>query len=450
MGNLFPLDDDYRRTNPTTLKTIASRSKYQTPREIYKSLTKEDSFNGPKDFKQCQNVGYNERKKEKTTTGRKDNFADELLECMELVDSDNFVQHVSKSKGKLPNFVLYSDDQIDDFYYFVSHQGSHVLGLDRTFNLGHFFVTSFVYKNLRLVRSDKSDEHPLFAGPIFLHRDATFQAYNFFLSTVKAVMCEKFSFQTIQLNIEKSLVFGSDEEQAITKAIESVFPSSNRTLCTKHLKDNVVAFMQHEAGVPQKKRYYIAEKIFGDDGMSAADNSTLFDKRSSAVLKEAKSFPKFLSYFRNKINPVLKSYVVEPAIRNNLKSNWTNNNCESLNHIMKLDAKWKKGSTRELIALISEIISLQFRDFRRSLYGSGNYRLVFVQKKRFGIAKDVWVKMSEDQKSSKFQKFLKNQYKRKTDIVKSTFSTFAIRKPTIAKKPGQKKRVRPNRTNNRK
>ena len=95
-------------------------------------------------------ITTSERRK-KRQPGRKNNFADELLKYFELVDSDNFAQHVSKSKEKLPNFVFYSDDQIDDFYYFISHQGSHVLGLDQMFSLGHFFVISFVYKNLHLV-----------------------------------------------------------------------------------------------------------------------------------------------------------------------------------------------------------------------------------------------------------------------------------------------------------
>ena len=145
---------------------------------MYKTLTKEDSSNGPKDFKQCQNVAHNERKKkDRKTIGNRNNFAEELLECMVLVDSDEFVQQVSKTKGKLPNFLLYSEDQIDHLMYFISHQGNNVLGLDRTFNLGCFFVSSF--QNLRIVCVNNSCEHPLFLGPVFLHRDATFQAYFF-------------------------------------------------------------------------------------------------------------------------------------------------------------------------------------------------------------------------------------------------------------------------------
>ena len=88
-------------------------------------------------------------------------------------------------------------------------------------------------------------------------------------------MCRKHNIQAIEVSLDKKLVFGSDEEQALTKAIESVFPSSTRTLCTKHLKDNVMAYMQNEAGVPQRDRHKTTNAIFGDDGLSGADDSAV-------------------------------------------------------------------------------------------------------------------------------------------------------------------------------
>ena len=442
-------DDDYKRTNPALLQKIANLSKYQTPREIYKTLSKEDSFNGPNNFKQCQNIAHNERKKENKTTGKKNNFADELLECMELVDGSPFVQQVFKSKGSLPNFILYTDEQIDDLHYFISHQRNLVLGVDRTFNLGSFFVTALVYKNQRVVRSDQPDEHPLFIGAIYLHRDATFDAYHAFFSSIKATLCRKHNIQAIEMSLDNKLVFGSDEEQALTKAIESVFPSSTRTLCTKHLKDNVVAYMQNKAAVPQNDRHKITNAIFGDDGLSVADDSAVFDQRSDSVLKVAKNYPLFISYFNKKLNPMLKNYVIIPTNENKISPNWTNNNCESLNHIMKLDADWKPGNTPRMIELLHEMVLLHFRDFRRALYGNGNYRLVGNKKKRFGISKDNWRKLNESERADKFKAFLKNEY-RKSDVVKSSYANFTVTKPSTAKKPGQRKRVRISKTSSKK
>ena len=171
------------------------------------------------------NVAHNERKKRQKTMGIKNNFADELLKCMDLIDSSPFVQHVYKSKVRFPNFILYDKHQMNDFQYFVSHQGSSPLGIDRTFNLGP-------------------------------HWDATFEAYHTFFSTVKASLCKKSDVKNIDIITNKE-----------------------RTLCTKHLKDNVLAYMQNKASVKQKARQRITEKIFGDNGLSSADDSIPFDKR---------------------------------------------------------------------------------------------------------------------------------------------------------------------------
>ena len=67
--------------------------------------------------------------------------------------------------------------------------------------------------------------------------------------------------------------------------------------------------MANEAGVRQKHRIQITEKIFGDDGLSKADDSALFEKRNRAVTKEAKNYPKFVNYFTKKVVRNLKTYV---------------------------------------------------------------------------------------------------------------------------------------------
>ena len=56
-GNAKNHEDDeceYVRLDPKTLQKNSELSKCrQTPREIYKTLTAEDSFNAPRDFKRC-------------------------------------------------------------------------------------------------------------------------------------------------------------------------------------------------------------------------------------------------------------------------------------------------------------------------------------------------------------------------------------------------------------
>ena len=60
-------DDDYRRTKPKTLEKISNLAKYQAPRDVYRALTAEDTLDGPRDFKQCQNKAQNDKKKREKT-----------------------------------------------------------------------------------------------------------------------------------------------------------------------------------------------------------------------------------------------------------------------------------------------------------------------------------------------------------------------------------------------
>ena len=60
---------------------------------------------------------------------------------------------------------------------------SFPIGVDRTFNLGTFFATTLVYKNQRVTRKETKD-HSIFAGPMLLHKDASYQTYRAFLSPV--------------------------------------------------------------------------------------------------------------------------------------------------------------------------------------------------------------------------------------------------------------------------
>ena len=447
-GNAKHQHDEYRRTDPIVLEKISGLSKHQRPRQVYKTLIENDSLNGPKDFKQCQNVAHNTKKKETKISGRRNNFADELLDCMELVDTHEFVQHVYKTKGRLPSFILYTQNQMDDLMYYIKNQDGYALGIDRTFNLGSFFVTAFVYKNLRLVRAENRQEHPLFIGPMFLHRDANFETYHELFSAIKSILCKNNTIAKIEVNLGAKMVIGSDEEKAMTKAIESVFPESRRFVCTKHVKENTINYMKNKAGVPQKDRNAITENIFGKGGITHADSSFSFDKGVQKVLKVAGRYPRFRKYFTDHLQPLLSGYIAssDPKMRN-----WTNNNCESINHILKMDANWTAHKTRDLIDILHDVTLLHFRDFRRALHGAGNYRLLpnKAPKKKtpYPLSKYEWERLNEDQRNKKFHDFLKNKVVNQDErLVKSSCSDFTVRLPSLAKKLGQRKRVKSSKT----
>ena len=272
-----------------------------------------------------------------------------------MVDSYDFVHQCCKTKGWMPNFICYTENQRNDLLLFLSQKSEYPIGVDRTFNLGRFFVTALVYKNLRIVRADNAKEHPLFIGPVFIHRDATFEAYNYFFATVKASLCPKKSIRSFDLRLGKDMYIGNDEEQALVNAIASSFPASNQFLCTKHLKNGTLNYLQTKVGVPQKDRLNIRKSIFGEKGKVNANKSFDFDRNVKNVVVKAANYPMFSEYFKNKLQPSIKTYVNAPSRKAITINNWTNNNCESLNYIMEIDANWKVKNSPKLIRTLHEM-----------------------------------------------------------------------------------------------
>ena len=177
------------------------------------------------------------------------------------------------------------------------------------------------------------------------------------------------------------------------------------------------------------------------------DQSNVLDNKVSQVLQLAKNCPKFATYFMKHVRPMLKNYVFGPSNENNVRK-WTNNDCESLNHILKLDAKSRPAKTPDLIDLLYQIIVLHFKDFRQALYGEGNYRILKKLRKHYYVTKECWRNFSETEKTQKFTQFLENKRRKKADevVVKSTFSNFVVSKTNIAKKPVLRKRIRSKKT----
>jgi hypothetical protein len=115
-----------------------------------------------------------------------------------------------------------------------------------------------VYKNSKDVRKE-TDDHPIFIGPMFLHWEGSFLTYNTFFAHIKARMQE--SIERVQLRI------GSDDEGDLTKALDNVFPTAQRLLCTKHIQDNVSDHLKNSIGVKDTERSEILDSIFGQSGL---------------------------------------------------------------------------------------------------------------------------------------------------------------------------------------
>ena len=134
--------------------------------------------------------------------------------------------------------------------------------------------------------------------------------------------------------------------------------------------------LQQKVGVPEKTRNEIISLIFGK-GLTNSKDLVDFElgylSLSNKLLEIA---PNFVSYFENSLISRLREYVFKPRISESwLPLNWMNNNCESINNILKLSTNWKVLKLPDLIEKMHAIVKLQYADMRRALHGHGNYKL---------------------------------------------------------------------------
>jgi hypothetical protein len=69
---------------------------------------------------------------------------------------------------------------------------------------------------------------------------------------------------------------------------------------------------------------------------------------------------------------------------------WTNNNSESLNHVLKQVIDWKSQPLLDILNILTKIIETQFKDMKRALVNTGEYRLC-ANHKQSSMTKTAWV-----------------------------------------------------------
>ncbi|VDI68448.1 Hypothetical predicted protein [Mytilus galloprovincialis] len=216
----------------------------------------------------------------------------------------------------------------------------------------------------------------------------------------------------------KSLVFDSDEEKALTKAIQKCFPDSQQILCTRHIEENFKRHLREVIGEKDPKLQHCAQRCFGVDGLLSSPDDVEFDlKVMELEAKYEYSVPAVQRYFSSSTSS-LKNYVWEPAQKDIAPINWKNNSCESMNNILKLSTNWKAVKLPDLIGKLHKIVQLQYRDIRRALHGQGNYALAPWARK-LQVTEVVWSSKCAKEKDAIFRKLM-NLSKPRDNFVESS------------------------------
>ena len=187
-----------------------------------------------------------------------------------MVKTHEIVQKVKIGKDKVPSIILYTENQLQDIKRLccsspLAH--STALGVDKTFiNLGDVHVTVCVFKYVAVTRRD-TNEYPLFAGPFYLHGNSDFLSYNSFFSHPAGKL----------RGAPSHPIFGTDNEKEMKQVMQAAFPDSGLPSCTRHLKQNVDAYLKDTIGVCRKDRSSIINSIFRPSDITSADEDVTFD-----------------------------------------------------------------------------------------------------------------------------------------------------------------------------
>ncbi|MDY6930033.1 MAG: hypothetical protein SWN10_23530, partial [Pseudomonadota bacterium] len=396
--------------------------------------------------RQFTNKRYAEAKKRRgDNMSRRDNFSDHVqqLELSRDCGGHPFARHVVRGfDHKVPSVVLFTDRQIQDVRRFCCYApvaDSTILGVDKTFNLGCLHVTVTVFKNLSILRRSTND-HPIFLGPMFIHGSSTKAEYSVF-----------FDFLRTALNNPKPPpsppMTGTDDEAALKDAIAQSWPTGCQMYCHRHLYRNCSDYLHHKVGMSDEAKKPLLAAIFGDMGVTAATSRTVFDERL-AHAKVLASRSAFGPYFEKRITEMLlHNFIVSQRadFPSSAGARWTNNNCESANHVLKVAIDWKPQPLYDLVQRLYGLVQSQYDDVERAIVNTGDFRLDPAYE-RFRCHRDNWRGLTEQQTSKHLSKFFTVPKTRARTVISTDEATTAEVPGHGGKKKGQVTRKRANRT----
>ena len=166
--------------------------------------------------------------------------------------------------------------------------------------------------------------------------------------------------------------------------------------------------MTHTAAVERKDRHLIVDKLFGEKGLICILNENDFDENVRNIIQFVKEkAPKFCKYMTQRLIPLIKQSVFMPGMRGDVLTNWTNNNAESANHILKISIDWKPRNLCELTNKIYETVQSEYNDVKRSLIGHGNF-LLCEHFSKYYVEPAVWSMKTTEEQDRHFLQFMKD------------------------------------------
>ena len=334
-GNSKTNNSIYISTDPYILEEVKKRVQQGvSSKQIYTEMQNEyDIFEGPRTLDQVHKQRHFNKIRNLEKNKINKNYEEQIIEIVNMAQTHEFVKKVSHGKNYPVSVRLFIDYQVKDIERFCLN-GKTVFACDKTFSLGKVHVTITSFKNLSVLTENGN---PIFFGPMLLHNKSDYATYFDFFGNLRSTFSNKFD----------NLIFGSDDEKGMHMAATAAFSGCSHVLCMKHINENIQHRLQG-IGVPKIIRQQIKTLVYNLVESSDELDFTFKEKKLFEYC-EIKS-PTSIQYLKNVIYPKIKNHVWKP--KQKIGFVWTNNNAESLNHVIKATLDWKQKSIPDLIYIL--------------------------------------------------------------------------------------------------
>ena len=408
----------FHPTWPSTLNRIKSESSTKGPRATIEQVSSEiggilgASAPGELPSNELQ-VSNKRRKGKKVGEASVSAVTDDLFWIMQQAHTQDpehtFVRDIKTAPE--PAVVLASDQQLNNLVRFgTSPQEFGVITIDPTFSLGEFDVTPLTYRHILLV-TRRSNQSPIFLGPLLIHYKKTFSTYLFFASSLIG----------LRPYLEGMRAFGTDGEVALFKAFSHEFGFSQHLTCFIHVRRNIKDKL-NECSVPSVLVKQVLDDIFGhrfgdvfEEGLVDSRDNDDFQIKLSSLLVKWSSFEStsstdmdsFLNWFKtNKVGVIRNTMtrsIREECGLGNPPDIFTTNPSESINALLKHKMNYKKSELPTFIEKVKELSREQVKEVERAIINRGKYQLKD-EYKFLEIPESKWFNMNLTQRKNHLAK----------------------------------------------
>ena len=432
-GNSKKKNEAYYRTKPSVLKKAkAAAQANDRPKRIISSIEQDAggavNVNSPGDiirnreqvYNVCRNIEGRQRSRNTGPSRRPD-----FIKLMNLMEHDDFLRDVSfgaKSnravKHMAPNTFAMTDTQILWVKKYCSGDTpKSQVGIDMTYNMGPFYVTTLTFPHPMFVYRNKPTKHPTTLAAMMTSVTKEREDYEYLAGSLfrKGI---------------KSLTYGTDGELALEQAFENVYPighgpdrGTTRNIhlrCFTHVESDIKARLQHlkVSAMEQKK---ICCQILGGEkdgrrmkGLVDCEREESFE--SSLVLMQLSWPPEFsqwMSSNKGHIRPLtetLKLCMRKPtrvaAGLGNPPNKWHNQGTEALHQVMKEEAKGDAVDQATIHENVNtRVVVQQKNEFIKALYGMGEYRLS-PEYANVSVDPVRWSQMKQEQRAAYVRRWI--------------------------------------------